>query len=95
MYRDDPLADEEELRAILGDEAVDRLADADGGPEGPLEVAVDVLRVLQGWVDDEQAATWFSTPQTRLEGRTPLEALEGAAFPAVRDAARRWVAAQA
>lgn len=97
MYRDDPLADEEELRAVIGDDAVDVLVDA-GGPEPvgetPVGVAVDVLRLLQGWVDDERAAGWFTRPQRRLDRRTPVEALAAGETDEVRDAARRWAAAQ-
>jgi hypothetical protein len=95
MYRDDPLDDEAELRAIAGDEAVDRLRSADPpGDRSPLEVALDVLRVLQGWVDDERAGRWFVSSQRRLEQRTPVEALAAGAFEEVEDAARAWAAAQ-
>lgn len=98
MYRDDPLDDEAELRDIAGDEPVDLLRDADGAhPDAdrtPLEVALDVLRVLQGWVDDPTAGQWFVTTQRRLEDRTPIDALIGGAFEEVEDAARAWAAAQ-
>jgi hypothetical protein len=95
VYRDDPLDDEAELRAVAGDEAVDPLLEADPGmAREPLEVALDVLRVLQGWVDDPAAGRWFSTPQRRLEGRTPIDALVAGAFEEVEDAARAWAAAQ-
>jgi hypothetical protein len=95
VYRDDPLDDEAELRAVAGDEAVDPLLEAEpGGTREPLEVALDVLRVLQGWVDDPAAGRWFSTPQRRLEGRTPIDALVAGAFEEVEDAARAWAAAQ-
>ena len=94
MYRDDPLDDEFELRELVGDDAVDRLADAEGLSEDPVGVAVDVLRVLQGWVDDEAAAAWFHQPQRRLEGRRPIEALAAGAFEEVLDAASAWAAAQ-
>ncbi|MEX2549207.1 MAG: antitoxin Xre/MbcA/ParS toxin-binding domain-containing protein [Nitriliruptoraceae bacterium] len=95
MYRDDPLDDEAELRAIAGDEPVDTLLAAPvDGERTPLEVALDVLRVLQGWVDDRSAARWFSTPQRRLADRTPIEALASGAFEEVEDAARAWAAAQ-
>ncbi|GGI04735.1 antitoxin Xre/MbcA/ParS toxin-binding domain-containing protein [Egicoccus halophilus] len=94
MYRDDPLDDELELRALLGDEAVDGLHDAaPPGDRAPVEVALDVLRVLQGWVDETAAARWFAQPQKRLEGRTPLQALAGGAFEEVEDAGRAWAAA--
>jgi hypothetical protein len=94
MYRDDPLDDELELRAIVGDEPVDELhAAASTADRGPVEVALDVLRVLQGWVEEEAAARWFHQPQKRLEGRTPLEALASGAYEEVEDAARAWAAA--
>ncbi len=95
MYRDDPLDDEAELREVLGDAPVDRLVAADhAGQRTPLEAALDVLRVLQGWVDDPTAGRWFVTPQRRLEGRTPVEALTAGALEEVEDAARAWAAAQ-
>jgi len=95
VYRDDPLDDEAELRAIAGDEPVDALVSAPvRGERAPLEVALDVLRVLQGWVDDASAARWFSAAQRRLDGRTPIEALAAGAFEEVEDAARAWAAAQ-
>jgi hypothetical protein len=94
MYRDDPLDDELELRAIVGDDPVDELHAADLDTDrGPVEVALDVLRVLQGWVDEEATARWFQQPQKRLEGRTPLQALAAGAFEEVEDAARAWAAA--
>lgn len=95
MYRDDPLDDEAELRAVAGDEAVDVLVTADPGLDRePLEVALDVLRVLQGWVDDSSAGRWFNVRQRRLEDRSPVEALSSGAFEEVEDAARSWAAAQ-
>jgi uncharacterized protein (DUF2384 family) len=94
MYRDDPLDDEFELREIVGDEAVDFLAEAEERAQDPVEVAVDVLRVLQGWVDDEAAGRWFHQPQRRLEGRRPLDALAAGAFEEVTEAASAWAAAQ-
>ena len=100
MYRDDPLDDEAELRAIVGDDGVDRLVDhptvGDGGPGGgrtPLLAALDVLRVLQGWVDDDEAGRWFDQPQRRLDGRTPLDALTDGDFDDVEEAARAFAAA--
>lgn len=95
MYRDDPLDDEEELRAIVGDDAVDTLsaADADELDGDPVEVALDTLRVLQGWVEDEAAGRWFLRTQGRLDGRTPIAALVDGAFDEVLDAARAWAAA--
>ena len=95
MYRDDPLDDEAELREVLGDGPVDRLVAADRGQaRTPLEAALDVLRLLQGWVDDAAAGRWFVTEQRRLEGRTPVDALVAGALEEVEDAARAWAAAQ-
>ena len=98
MYRDDPLDDEAELRALAGDEVVDALVDdgrnVEAGERTPLEVALDVLRVLQGWVDDEAAGQWFSSRQRRLDDRTPVAALSARAYEEVEDAARSWAAAQ-
>jgi hypothetical protein len=95
VYRDDPLDDEAELRAIAGDDPVDHLVAAPvNGERAPLEVALDVLRVLQGWVDDAAAARWFTTSQRRLDGRTPIDALAAGAVEEVEDAARAWAAAQ-
>jgi hypothetical protein len=97
MYRDDPLDDEAELRAIVGEGPVDRLADAEGHDatgRTPLEVALDVLGVLQGWVDDDAAGSWFTTEQRRLEGSTPVDALVRGLTEEVEDAARAWAAAQ-
>lgn len=95
MYRDDPLDDEAELRAVVGDDEVDGLLEADPARErAPIEVALDVMRVLQGWVDDDAAGTWFRTAQARLERRTPMDALCAGAFEEVEDAARAWAAAQ-
>ena len=94
MYRDDPLDDELELRAIIGDEPVDRLHAADlAADRHPVEVALDVLRVLQGWVDEAAAARWFTQPQKRLDGRTPIDALQVGAYEEVEDAGRAWAAA--
>jgi hypothetical protein len=94
VYRDDPLDDEMELRALAGDAVVDRLLGSDPGRErSALEVALDVLRVLQGWVDDDAAGRWFSTSQRRLDGRTPVEALAAGDHEEVEDAARAWAAA--
>jgi hypothetical protein len=96
MYRDDPLADEEELRAVVGDTAVDALAGrrGDGPGTSAVEVAVDVLRVLQGWVDDDAAAAWFASGQRRLDGLSPVAALAAGRAEDVRTAAQRWAAAQ-
>lgn len=95
MYRDDPLDDEMELRAVAGDDPVDVLTSADPARDRePLEIALDVLRVLQGWADDEAAGSWFTTAQRRLDGRTPIEALAAGAYEEVEDAARAWAAAR-
>jgi hypothetical protein len=95
MYRDEPLDDEAELRSLLGDEPVDALlVDVVGDDERtPLIAALDVLRVLQGWVDDDDAARWFTTDQRRLEDRTPVEVLAHGAYEDVEDAARAYAAA--
>ncbi len=89
MYRDDPLDDEFELRELLGDDPVDRLVDAD-----TVVPALDVLRLLQGWVPDERAAQWFLGTQRRLDDRSPVDALADGDDDLVLDAARRWAAAQ-
>lgn len=95
MYRDDPLDDEFELRALAGDDLVDRLVDAgDARERPPLEVALDVLRVLQGWVDDDRAGRWYGQAQRRLDDRTPVDALVAGDYEEVEDAARAWAAAQ-
>ena len=91
MYRDDPLDDELELRELLGDDPVDQLLD---GAPGALEGCLDALRILQGWVDDQTAAAWFTDEQRRLDGRTPVEALVDGDVDDVREAAGRWGAAQ-
>ena len=96
MYRDDPLDDEAELRALLGDEPVDDLLvepAVSDDERTPLLAALDVLRVLQGWVDDEDAARWFTAPQRRLGDRTPVAQLATGAYEDVDDAARAYVAA--
>lgn len=94
MYRDDPLDDEMELRDLVGDDVVDDVvARASDGDEA-LAVALDILHVLRGWVDDRSAARWFVAGQRRLGGRTPVEALGQGAFDEVSDAARAWAAAQ-
>ena len=94
MYRDDPLDDEMELRALVGDDAVDHLCDArDDLSIDPVACALDALRVLQGWVDDDTAGGWFRQRQRRLDDRTPVEALAAGADEEVLDAARAWAAA--
>jgi hypothetical protein len=92
MYRDDPLDDEAELREVVGDDAVDRLI-GQGGADALL-AALDALRILQGWVDQEACATWLSTPQRRLEDRSPLDALSDGAAEDVADVLRGFVASQ-
>lgn len=94
MYRDDPLDDEAELIDIVGQPPVDRLHEATDDTERDLVgAALDVLRVLQGWVDDEAAGRWFHAEQRRLEGRSPLTALADGDVEDVEDAARAWAAA--
>ena len=92
MYRDDPLDDEAELREVVGDEPVDRLLEL-RGPEGVL-AALDALRLLQGWVDDETCSTWLRTRQRRLGERAPLEVLGEGGDDEVLDALRTYLAAQ-
>lgn len=95
MYRDDPLDDEAELRDLLGDGPVDRIVEAGDELDGePLLVAMDALRLLQGWVDEERAAAWFSLQQRRLADGTPVDALVRGDFDDVLDSARAWAAAQ-
>ena len=96
MYRDDPLDDEAELRELLGDEPVDRLLPDPAAADDertPLLAALDVLRVLQGWVDEDDAARWFTATQRRLDDRTPIDVLATGAYEDVEDAARAYVAA--
>ncbi len=95
MYRDEPLDDEAELRAILGDAHVDPLLtrpDVDD-ERTPMLAALDVLRLLQGWIDEDAAARWFTSPQRRLDGSTPIEALAAGDFEDVEEAARAFAAA--
>lgn len=96
MYRDDPLDDEAELRALVGDPEVDQLLTEPAAADderSPLLAALDVLRVLQGWVDDEDAGRWFTHRQRRLGDRTPIELLAAGAYEDVEDAARAYAAA--
>lgn len=93
MYRDDPLDDEAELREVIGDAAVDHLSESIGA-EGVL-VAIDALRLLQGWVDDATGALWLTTSQRRLGDRSPLQALAEDDGDEVLDALRSYLAAQA
>ena len=90
MYRDEPMDDELELRALVGDEPVDDLGD----DRAALETALDVLRLLQGWVDDDQAAAWLGQPARRLDDRSPLQALAEGDHDDVVDACRAFIAAQ-
>ncbi len=92
MYRDDPMDDEAELRQVVGEEPVEMLLEA-GGPEAVLN-AIDVLRLLQGWVDDVTTADWLSAGQRRLAGRSPLAALAEGHNDEVLDALRTYLAAQ-
>jgi hypothetical protein len=92
MYRDEPLDDEAELREIIGDSAVDTLLVARGA-QG-VAVALDALRLLQGWVEQAQIVTWFTGAQQRLGGRTPHAALVAGDDDEVEDALRAYLAAQ-
>ncbi len=95
MYRDDPLDDELELRAIVGDEAIDMLIDsARGDARAALDVSLDVMRVLQGWAGDDAISGWFHAAQRRLAGLSPIEALAAGRYDDVEDAAKAWAAAQ-
>lgn len=96
MYRDDPLDDEAELRTLLGDETVDALLVdpvAADDERSPLLAALDLLRVLQGWVEDDDAARWFTATQRRLGDRAPIDVLAMGAYEDAEDAARAYVAA--
>lgn len=92
MYRDDPLDDEAELRDVVGDDAVDALL-VTGGADALL-AALDALRILQGWVDQDACATWLLAPQRRLGDLSPLDALSGGGAEDVADALRGFVASQ-
>lgn len=91
MYRDEPLDDEADLRRVVGDDDVDGLA-ARGGPSA-VAAALDLLRLAQGWVDDEAVGEWFRTPLRRLEGRAPLRALAEGDDDLAAEALRSWLAA--
>lgn len=91
MYRDDPLDDELELRALLGDDAIDALC-AQASHPAPVERAIDVLRLLQGWVDEPTLVAWFVTPQDDLDGHSPLSGLAAGRLEEVEDAARLFAA---
>jgi len=92
MYRDDPLDDEAELRVVVGDTAVDALLEA-GGTDGLL-AALDALRLLQGWVDDDACTRWLTDVQRRLGGRSPLGAIAEGDAEEVHDVLRAFLAAQ-
>jgi hypothetical protein len=92
VYRDEPLDDEAELRELVGDAPVDALLTA-AGTDG-LAVAVDAMRLLQGWVDDASARGWLLGTQRRLGGRSPLAAIAAGATEDVGEALRAWLAAQ-
>lgn len=92
MYRDDPMDDEADLRAVVGDGAVDRLLEVGGGDA--VAAAVDLLRLAQGWVDDADAATWLLGPGRRLDGRSPLVAIEEGDGDLAAEALRAWLAAR-
>ena len=90
MYRDDPLDDELELRVLVGDEPVESLT---ATPDA-LRTALDALRLLQGWVDDDQAARWLTQPARRLDGRSPMAALADGDHDEVLEACEAFIAAQ-
>lgn len=90
MYRDEPLDDEQELRDLVGDDQVDRIVD---DPDA-LEAGLDAMRLLQGWVDDDQAARWLTAPARRLGRRTPIDALCEGDGEDVVDACQAFIAAQ-
>lgn len=90
MYRDEPLDDEQELRDLLGDDEVERLED----DPAALDAALVVLRLLQGWVDDDRATRWLTSPARRLDDLTPMQALSAGEVDEVHDACRAFIAAQ-
>lgn len=90
MYRDDPLDDEFELREVVGDDPVDRLA----GDTPALIAALDALALLQGWVTDAQAASWLTSSARRLDGRTPMAALADGDLDEVTEACEAFISAQ-
>jgi len=92
MYRDEPLDDEAELREVVGDGPVDALLAA-RGTEAVL-LALDALRILQGWVDDDACREWLESSQRRLGGRSPLRAIAEGAEQDVQDVLTAFVAAQ-
>ena len=92
MYRDDPLDDEADLEAVVGESHVEELRRR-GGPEA-VATALDLLRLAQGWVDDDAVAAWLLGPQRRLDDRSPLEAVGAGDGDLVTDALRAWLAAQ-
>ncbi len=92
MYRDDPLDDEADLEAVVGEEAVAELRRR-GGPEA-VAAAVDLLRLAQGWVDDAEVGGWLRSEQRRLDGRSPLGAVAAGEADLAADALRAWLAAR-
>lgn len=91
MYRDDPLDDEFELRAIVGDDAVDDLGDDD---PTAVPTACDLLALLRGWVSDEQAGAWLTSPARRLDDRSPLVAIADGDHDLATEACRAFIGAQ-
>jgi hypothetical protein len=92
MYRDEPLDDEAELRELVGDGPVDGIGST-SGMEG-IAAAIDAMRLLQGWVDDDAARSWLLGTQRRLGDRSPLTAIAQGAAEDVSEALRAWLAAQ-
>jgi hypothetical protein len=92
MYRDEPLDDEAELRELVGDAPVDAIG-ASVGMDG-VAAAVDAMRLLQGWVDDDAARAWLLGALRRLDGRSPLGAIAAGAADDVSEVLRAWLAAQ-
>jgi hypothetical protein len=92
MYRDEPLDDEAELRALCGDAAVDELLEAGG--TSAVAAAIDAMRLLQGWVEPGAIASWLVAPQRRLGDLSPLAALALGGHEDVEEALRAWIASQ-
>jgi hypothetical protein len=92
MYRDEPLDDEAELRELVGDAPVEHIL-LSSGPEG-VAAAVDAMRLLQGWVDDDAARAWLQGAQRRLDGRSPLAAIAAGGAQDVGEVLSAWLAAQ-
>lgn len=85
-----------ELRAVIGDDQVDRLLAAQDelDVDDVVPTALDVLQLLLGWVSEEDAASWFTSTQRRLDDRTPVDALTDGETDEVLDTARAWAAAR-